>query len=89
MNAQCNAFYGTAPSRRDCLTTLKSSEGNCLLSAVLYRNATPHAIAAPCCPTLLWWTNLYANNRKTFNTQYKCLKKPLQKFGYYGTDGIE
>lgn len=48
MNAQCNALYGTAPSRRDCLTTLKSSEGNSRHSAFLYRNAAPYAMCRNC-----------------------------------------
>lgn len=48
MNAQCNALYGTAPSRRDCLTTQKSSEGNSSHPAFLYRNAAPYAMCRNC-----------------------------------------
>ena len=43
MNAQCNAFYGTALYQRECLTTLKSSEGNSLPATFLYRNVAFHA----------------------------------------------
>lgn len=71
MDAQCNALYGTALYQRACLTAPKSSEGDSRHSAFLYRNAAPNDIATPFCPTLLLWKNLYANNRKTFNTQYK------------------
>lgn len=53
MDAQCNAFYGTALSWRECLTTPKSSESDGRHSAFLYRNAVPYVIATPCCPTLL------------------------------------
>ena len=53
MNAQGNAFYGTASYRQADLTTPKSSEVDSRHSAFLYRNAAPYAIATPCCRTLL------------------------------------
>ena len=53
MNAQGNAFYGTASYRQADLTTPKSSEGDRRHSAFLYRNAAPYDIATPFCPTLL------------------------------------
>ena len=43
MNAQCNAFYGTASYRQAGLTTQKSSEGNSLPATFLYRNVAFHA----------------------------------------------
>ena len=53
MNAQGNAFYGTASYRQADLTTPKSSEGDSRHSAFLYRNTASYAIAAPCYATLL------------------------------------
>ena len=43
MDAQCNALYGTALYQRECLTTPKSSEGNRLLAAFLYRDIASFA----------------------------------------------
>ena len=48
MNAQGNAFYGTASYRQESLTTPKSSEGDSRHSAFLYRNAAPYAICRNC-----------------------------------------
>lgn len=44
MNAQGNAFYGTASYRQAGLTTPKSSEGNSRHSAFLCRNAAPYTM---------------------------------------------
>lgn len=43
MDAQCNALYGTALYQRECLTTLKGSEGNRLLATFFSRNIASFA----------------------------------------------
>lgn len=72
MNAQCIAFYGTAHSQRDCLTTPKSSEGDGMHSAFLYWNTDSFVV-------LRDRVLLIINNRiltLTFTARVGQLRKP-------------